>query len=212
MKYIVEYKVKWETDSKEIVYKIKDEVLSLVKQVQMWLASIDWKIIVSSIEDFEIFKITEQNYDQINDDWKHLILNLDWDWFMDVDECTNPYKKDITNKLFNERVVSSKKKWSIHLHKLTMSVLWEYFPLKSKTKLRQTFEILITAKHKFQKNNISYEEMEEIFSKWNFSEMNDKDFNYIKMRDILKDKLREFKYELNIDVLKLDKKGVKINI
>ena len=212
MRYIIEYKVKWETNSTQIVYKTKDEVLLFVAQIQRWIASIDWVILVIDMEWFDFFKVTEQNYDQINSEWKYLSLDIDKDWDVDPTDVLDPYTKNITKEVFNERLVSSKKKWDIYLHKHTMSVLWEEFPLLRNTKTRQVFEILIAAKIKYNKKDISYEEMEDIFSSGLFNELKENDFKPKKIRDTLKSKLEEFKEEFWVDVLKITKQGVKINV
>lgn len=212
MKYIIELSVKWNNVLQLVSYKEEKDVLSFVSQLQRWIVSINWKILKSDIESLEYFKITEQNYDQKDDDWRcHYITPLE-DGDVDIEECLNPYKKDITNKILNKRVVSSNKKWNIYLHKFTMSILWEYFPLQKNTKIREVFEILIISKYRYQSNDISYEQMEVVFSEWDFKKISIKDFNYEKMRDILKDKLKDFNRELGVDVLKLHISGVKINI
>lgn len=210
MKCIVKYKLKWTNKEQETIYNNKDDVLLLIKQFQRWVASFDSNLIYW-IEQFDNFQVIYQNYDQITN-WKYLIINIDKEWNPDIYECNYPISKNITNELFSERLVSSKKVWNIHLLDKYMSVCWEIFPLWNKTKIRDIFVILLISKSKNESNIVTYENMEKIFKEWDFKNLLLKDLINKRIRSLLKDKLKEFNDELKIDVLTVTKEHIIINL
>ena len=212
MKYILTYKIKWENLTKESTYSNVDDVLILIKQIQRWIFSIDSKVIISNFEDFEFFEIIEQNYDQKDSNWEYINITPDWKWDIDINYCDNPYKKDITNDLLNKRLVSTKENWNIYLNAKTISVLWEEFPLKNPSKIRDIFSLLLYSKSKLKSNTIPFTYMETSYDKTIFKEITNKDLRYTPTRDILKKKLEEFKYEFDKDILTINSQWIIVNI
>jgi len=165
MRYIVTYKIKWDDTSKETHYWKKEGVLFLIKQLQRWIISIDSKIIVSNFEDFETFQIIEQNYDQKDSKWKCITIEIDKNWDPDINDCINPYRKDITNQLLNERKVSSEKIWNIFLKDNTIYVLWNPFLLTNWSKEREILEMLLKIKKEKKSNFLDYEDIEKYYKR-----------------------------------------------
>ena len=211
MKYIVKYKIKWEKTTNEESYKSKKQIINIVRQLQRWIMSLNSKIIISNLEDFDIFQIIEQNYDQKNENWKCITIEISKDWEPDITEIDVPIQKDITNEIFDERKVSSVKIWNIYLHNKFMTIYWEMFPLGNNTKIRDIFEILIILKHETWNNKIEYTDILRVFNEKQFKNLKKSDINSKKIWSLMKDKLIKVKKELKKDILTITTEYIKIN-
>lgn len=209
--YSITYQVTKNDKHKSVLIRSRDEVLLIVKQIQRGIVSIKWDLIHGTLDDFTYFSIIEQNYDQVDNEWECYCVENDWENGPEI-IYKDPIRNDITNQIFNERLISSKKCWNIYLHPHTISVLWEYFPLVNNTKTRQLIEIIITAKLRKNRNILSYQNLEEVFEQWNFDKLKNKDFSYEWVRNTLKNKIKEIREVLKIDLLKLSTTTITIKV
>lgn len=213
MIYIVKYKLKWNSEEKEISYKDKDDILFLISQIQRGIASLDNKL-VYWFEELENFQVFFQNYDQINSNGQYLNITIDDDWDPDINECFNPKKKNITNELFVKRKVSSKKNWNISLSDNTIYVLGDSFILKNWSKEREIIELLLNIRREKKSNFIEYTDIEIYFyeNEHVFKELTKRDLIKEKIRDTLKNKLAHIKKEIKKDVLKISVRWITFKI
>jgi len=192
--YTLNYKLIDSTEKQSFAFRDKVELISFIKNLHRWIATIDGNII-KWMDDFSFFQIWLLNYDIDlgrgryadfeNWDSEPTIVS-DIPWFRPRDE-------DVTNEILDECRFSSEEN--------NMALEWEYlrvygepFHIKQESKLKDLLEILFSTEEKF----MSYDEMKEIYTNWEYSEILEKDFYNEWVRWLMKYKQNEIKNRLNL--------------
>lgn len=220
--YLITYQLKWSQE--EISFKTYDreEVLSMVKQLNKWITSLNGKL-VDGIISLSDFSVIEHNYDDIDEHNQHFMdikvrgngaeFHEIPEFCLKVDPDFIPSEKDITDKLFLEVGVLWGNDWKVSYDKWILTTFWEVFLLKSSTKYSEAFDLIYSTHQELQKKEIIYEDLREVFNTKEYSNLVLRDILYTPLRDILKDKLIDIKnkYELEIDIISLHTDKIIIN-
>lgn len=222
MLYTFTFKVKWQKKEKTLKFYSKDEVISIIKQLNKWITSLNWDLIKWVIS-LAYLKIIEHNYDEIDDKWMYLEYkqvkdSLSWEIFEVPEFCRlknedfYPIEKDITNNLLYECNVLTWNDWKVNYIHWDLIIYWEIFQLKKNTNYHDYFDLIFSTYERIWNNNFLYNELFETFNNKEYKMIIEKDINYNSIRDNLKDKLSKIKEEFNFDLMILWKYKITINI
>jgi hypothetical protein len=148
MKFSLIYNLNWD-QNKTLVFKDKSPIIDIFKRIKSWVSFIDWYPI-RSLKDFKYLKITEQNYDMVDDDWIHhdfkKIRFADGSIDLFPEPCKNltidfsAYIKDITESILKDS--DCKNDYSIKEWKILIN--WIPFVFAKEGKSSEFFNLFIT--------------------------------------------------------------------
>lgn len=200
MSYKVTYKLKSEKNEITEIFYHKEEVSSIIKQINKWLTSIKKKLI-NWMNTLEYIIVIERNYDYIKNWIYHISKNINNNWeiievSLPLDNAEFlPIEKDITSELFYENNIGQIGNNNFYYKKWVLTIKWHiYNDFKKNTKYWNLMDLIFNVSNK-KWLNILYTDIEEEFnhntSKYNKLDKND--FNYERIRDTLKNKLRNIR-------------------
>jgi len=219
--YLVTYKVKDQSIQNTFKLYEREEVLSLVKQLNKGLTSLDWKMVdwILSLSDFSII---EHNYDQIDKHgqyFEYIKVNANWEFIEIPEYCLKinpdfiPSEKDITDKLFLEVGVLWGNDWKVSYDKWILTTFWEVFPLKTSTKYWEVFDLIYSVYANAPNSEMSYDQLRFLLEDKEYIDLTLDDIWYTPLRNVIKDKLSDIKdkYKLKTDIISLHKTKIVIN-
>ena len=202
MSYELTYKLKSEKNEIVEIFYHKDEVTSIIKQINKWWTPIKNKLI-NWMYSLEFIKIIDRNYDYIKD-WIHYItknFNNNWEIievslpFDGVNPKFEPIEKDITAILFYENNIGHLGNNNFYYNNWILTIKWYiYNKFDKNTKYWNFIDLILNVSNK-KWLNILYTDIEKEFNSNinKYNKLNKNDFMYETIRNTLKDKLKEIR-------------------
>ncbi len=206
-----------------IIYKLKSSnnlyewnvedvniIKSALTQIQKWIASFNW-ILIHWIKSLEQLQILERSCDKY-ENWIYYIKvgteqgnDMSYENVHDLIDWYEPNDKDITNDLFFELWI----KWDMSEYKIDwefreyiLYIKWEKYPYLKNKKNTELLDIIYKCKIYYSNNILTYDQLNKKFEEWNYKELKSKDLCYWRVRDILKNKIKEIKDNIWIELMK----------
>ena len=206
--YAIFYRLNWKESIKEWQELNYEQIVAIIKQLNNWFASFNWDLI-HWFSSLNYIKIEWRDYDRIWPYWKEILWeSQDFQGivtknYYSINEMPEEMKQsygeyDITNDIFIECKVWPQRNIisQIFLRWTILVVNWEEFTLTEKSKVRESFDLIIRAKNYFWKNILTYEQLLEIFKQQAYTELTVKDINCTKMNDLVKKNLDKIEIKI----------------
>lgn len=220
MFYEVEYKCKWDKKKSLVKFYNKDEVLSIIKQINRWLTPIKDRLI-NWFDSLDYIIVIEQNYDY-EKDWFHYDyekISHNWEIIEIPELSTNinknflPKRKDITAELFYECDIGHLDDETINYKNWILTIYNEVYPLNKNTKYWEMFDLIFSTYNKISKKEFEYANIFITFENKEYKRLKEKDLKYEIIRNTIKDKLKEIKeyYKMKKNIIYLSIDTITIN-